>query len=101
MSHYARRTDLNHTDIVDALRLRGHRVQSLASCGGGVPDLLVGTAPRFGRRLLLLEVKGKRNKRGDSKRLTEAQAEWHAEWRGYRIHTATSIEEAIDACEGE
>jgi len=95
----AAKVDDNQAAIVEALRLRGHRVQSLAALGAGVPDLLVGLAPRFGRALVLLEVKTKRNKRGDSHKLTAREAEWHSEWRHYPVRTVDDVESAITACE--
>lgn len=49
------RVDDNHAEIVDALRLAGWKVVSLATIGSGCPDLL---CYRTGQPLRLLEVKG-------------------------------------------
>lgn len=108
MSRFARKVDDNQADIVEALRLRGHRVQSLASVGNGCPDLLVGARrmvldgpmQRVGRSLVVLEVKGARNKRGDLEPLTPAETEWHIEWRGWPVYIVGSVRQAIDAVEG-
>ena len=67
-----------------ALLKAGASVQTLAVCGQGVPDLLVG----YQGRNVLLEVKtasGKLNKR---------QVEWHCDWRG-QVEIVRSAEEAL------
>jgi hypothetical protein len=66
------RVDKNQTDIVDTLRALGVSVQSLASMGDGVPDLLCGLLGLT----FLLEVKTETGK------LTDDQIEWLALWRG-------------------
>lgn len=65
------RTDLTHAPIVKALRDAGCLVQSLASLGHGVPDLLVAN---WHGDLFLLEVKS------DDEDLTPDQVAWHARW---------------------
>ncbi len=65
--------DANQREIVQALRAIGASVVSLAPMGGGVPDLLVG----YRGANWLLEIKGDRGK------LTSAQMEFHAAWRGF------------------
>lgn len=99
MSRYARATDSNQKAIVEALRKRGHLVQSLASVGGGVPDLLV--AKRGGRQLVLLEVKVARNQRGDLEALTPAESAFHAVWADAPVYVVGSVEAAIAAVEGQ
>lgn len=69
--------DSNHRDIVLALRQIGATVQSLASCGGGVPDLLVG----YHGVNVTLEVKDG-NKPPSARTLTQAEQDWHATWGG-------------------
>ncbi len=62
---YARRTDANHRQIVEALRDCGWQVLDLHRAGNGVPDLIVW---HYGRQALrLVEVKD-----GNGK-LTEGQ----------------------------
>jgi hypothetical protein len=53
VSRFARRTDDNHRQVVEALRKAGAWVHSTAALGGGFPDLLV----CHRGRLFLLEVK--------------------------------------------
>lgn len=67
------RVDANHNQIVEALRAIGASVVSLASLGGGVPDLLVG----WNGCNFLMEVKTV------SGRLTRDQKVFFAEWRGH------------------
>ncbi len=80
--------DSNHKAIVLAVRAIGASVQSLASMGQGVPDLLCG----YHGQNILLEVKD-----GDkcpSKRvLTADESNWHANWAG-RVYIVTTPEEA-------
>lgn len=80
------KVDLNHKQIVVALRGIGCTVQSLAEIGSGCPDLLVG---RNGKTYLI-EVKSA----GGG--LTSDQVGWFAKWRGGRVCVATSVDEAID-----
>ena len=87
----AAKIDANQPDIVKALRKLGYGVQSLASVGKGVPDLLVCK----GKVNVLLEVKD--SKQPPSKRvLTPDQIKWHREWAG-RIFVVDSVEYAIEA----
>ena len=83
------KTDLNQTEIVDALRRCGYLVQSLAAMGDGVPDLLV---YRRDCGLRLLEVKGSQGK------LTPDQIEFKA--KGWPVEVARTAEEAIKRPEG-
>jgi hypothetical protein len=88
----AARVDLNQSAIVDALERCGAVVQSLAALGKGVPDLLVS----FRGRLLLVEIKN--GDRSPSKRrLTAAQASWHARWP---VVVVESVAGALAALEG-
>lgn len=86
MRHPSRlgRADSNQPEIVRALRLIGAGVVSLASIGGGVPDLLVA---RHGRTVLM-EVKTAKGK------LNAAQEEFRATWPG-AIYTVRTPEDAI------
>ena len=86
-----RKVDNNQQDIVATLRRLGCSVQSLASLGHGVPDLLVG----FRGRNILLEVKNGAlppSARG----LTEKEQGWHDKWNG-EVLTVHNEEEALEA----
>jgi hypothetical protein len=71
------KVDANHCQVVSALRAAGASVQSLASVGKGVPDLLVS----FNGVNLLMEVKDG-NKPKSAQKLTEDQIKWHGAWQG-------------------
>ena len=85
------RTDGNHSQIVEGLRLVGAKVQSLAAIGKGCPDLLVS----YGGRNHLLEVKDPRQA-PSKQRLTEDQAIWVSGWVA-PVHVVHSVEEALIA----
>lgn len=73
----AARVDGNQTQIVDALRKAGCSVLSLASVGGGCPDLVVGVRGKN----LLIEVKD--GSKCPSKRsLTPDELEFFEHWKG-------------------
>ena len=71
------RTDGNQQAIIDALRAEGASVQSLASVGAGVPDLLVGAKGRT----YLVEVKDG-EKCPSHRKLTPDQKRWILKWKG-------------------
>lgn len=81
----AARLDANQPEIVRALKAAGCSVQSLASLGDGVPDLLVGHHRLFGRLWVpcntLLEVKDG-SLPPSKRRLTDDEAAWHTRWIG-------------------
>ncbi len=85
------RTDDNHPEIVEALRKTGHSVVSLASLGGGIPDLLVG---RNGINCLL-EVKDG-SKPPSQRKLTDSESGFITDWRG-QVSVVTDIQSALDA----
>lgn len=86
----AARVDANHVAVVEALRKAGANVQSLASVGDGVPDLLVGIRGK----LALFEVKD--GKKPQSKRcLTLAQIAWHERWAGYPVCIVDGVDAAL------
>lgn len=88
---YGARVDANQAKLVAALRAIGCFVQSLASVGGGVPDLLVGYRGRW----LLLEVKDG-SKPPSAQRLTPDEAVWHARAaRCAPVHVVKTVEEAV------
>jgi hypothetical protein len=82
-----KRVDANQREIVSALRGIGASVCDLHELGKGCPDLLVG----FRGFNLLLEVK---NIEGGGDKLTDAEAEFHAGWRG-QVQVVRSIDEAL------
>ena len=81
----AARIDLNHREIVDALRDIGASVESLASVGKGCPDILVG----YCGINYLIEIKSTGGKK------TEYQKAWHDKWRG-AVNTVYSADEAVE-----
>lgn len=85
------RTDANHAEIVAALRAAGAAVQSLASVGEGVPDLLVA----FRGAWYVIEAKdGKKS--SSRKRLTAAEKAWHEKFGACAaVHTAECVDEAL------
>ena len=84
------RLDRNHPAIVNALKDVGASVQSLASLGGGVPDLLV----YFMGKMYLVEVKDSA-KPPSKRQLTPDQVEWHRRWGG-PVHIVETIEDAFN-----
>jgi Holliday junction resolvase len=86
----AAKIDANHEQVVSALRAAGASVQSLASVGKGVPDLLVG----FQGKTLLMEVKDGR-KTPSERRLTEDQVRWHGAWRGGPLAVVDGVDAAL------
>jgi len=87
------RTDGNQAAIVRALREAGASVVSLASVGGGVPDLLVG---RNGVNFLV-EVK---NLAGRRLRFTPAERKFMDTWRG-QVYVVTDAIQALELLDGQ
>ena len=85
----ASKTDANQAAIIAAMRQAGASVQPLHAVGGGVPDLLVGIA----RRCYVVEIKDG-SKPPSARKLTPAQQEWHAAWKG-GVHVITDVEQAV------
>ena len=88
----AAKVDANQEQIVSALRKAGASVQSLASVGKGVPDLLIG----FQNQTLLMEVKDG-NKSPSQRLLTEDQMKWHQQWRGGAVSVVDTVDAALRA----
>jgi hypothetical protein len=86
----AAKIDSNHLEIVAALRGIGAYVMSLASVGGGCPDLLVG----FRGHTFLVEIKDG-SKPPSARQLTEAQLKFHREWLGGTLAIVDSPEAAL------
>lgn len=85
----AARVDANQSVIIGALLSVGASVQTLASMGGGVPDLLVG----FKGRNILIEVKDG-SKPASARQLTGDQIDWHCKWRG-QVAVIENVEQAL------
>ena len=88
---YARKSDANQQEIIDALRECGYSVVSIHRVGKGVPDILVG---KHGKNYLL-EVKNPEY----SGELTDDEREFFASWRG-QVDVVTTIEEALSMMRG-
>jgi hypothetical protein len=86
------RTDDNQVSIVRSLRQAGASVLSLASVGGGCPDLLV--YRRSTGLLYMLEVKDG-DKVPSRRKLTPHQVKFHKDWP---VHVVNDIDEALKAC---
>jgi hypothetical protein len=76
----AARIDGNQRIVVDAVRVIGASVQSLAGVGNGCLDLLVG----YRGMNFIFELKDP-NKPPSHRRLTEAQVDWLANWKGQAL----------------
>ncbi len=87
----AAKVDRNQPEIVAALRQIGCSVLPLHTVGAGCPDLAVG----WQGRTFFLEVKDGMAPPSERK-LTAAQVEFHAGWRGH-VAVVTSIREALEA----
>lgn len=92
MRRRAARVDANQAEIVAAMRSAGATVVSLAACGSGIPDLLVGHAGKTA----LFEVKDGA-KSPSERRLTPDQLRWHASWRGGTLAVVCDVESALRA----
>jgi hypothetical protein len=90
----AANVDRNQGEIVKYLRGIGASVTSLATVGGGVPDLLVG----FLKCNYLFEVKDGR-KPPSARRLSETQVKWHKEWAGqvFVVECVEDVKSYIDS----
>jgi len=86
----AAKIDANQEAVVTALRTAGATVQSLASVGKGVPDLLVG----YKGQTLLMEVKDG-FKAPSARLLTEDQLRWHHNWKGGALAVVDSPDAAL------
>ena len=89
----AAKVDDNHTEIIEALRMLGCSVVSLAAVGNGVPDILVGRA-ETGRNYLL-EIKDG-SKSPSRRKLTKDQVEFLGMWKGHAV-VVCDVYEAMEA----
>jgi hypothetical protein len=83
---YAKRVDLNHTEIVKTLRSLGAGVVDMSRVGQGFPDLLI----HFQNQSVLVEVKS-----GEGKKFTQAQLKFISNWQGPAIVRINDVEGAI------
>ena len=83
------RTDGNQQAIIGALRDEGLSVCSLASVGGGAPDLLIGSAGQT----FLVEVKNG-GKSPSARTLTADQRRWVKRWTGSEVRILTDTDQA-------
>lgn len=88
-----KKVDHNHASIVSGLRRVGASVASIASVGGGVPDILVA----FRGTWYVAEIKDG-EKSASRRKLTIAEKEWHAIFsQQATVHTWVSLDEALKA----
>ena len=84
---YAKRTDKNQQEIMDALRKYGAVVVDLSKCGAGVPDLLVGYK---NKHTIMMEVKS------SPKALhTKPQLAFLVKWTGGPLVRVNDVESAL------
>lgn len=83
------KVDSNHNDIVNALRVLGCSVQSLASVGSGCPDLVVAR----NNCIWLCEVKDG-SKPPSQRKLTTDEQRWHDRWKS-EVHILYCVEDAV------
>ena len=84
-----KKVDANQKVVVDQLRRIGCSVTSIAQCGKGVPDLIVG----FKKKNYLIELKDG-NKKPSARKLTPDEIEFHAKWRG-QVAVCNSFDEIL------
>jgi len=87
-----RKVDLNQSQIVRTLHSAGCGVLDLSAVGRGCPDLLV-HGPAYPHSYRLVEIK---NLDGRGNKLTPAQIQFHARWRG-SIVVVESVDQALAA----
>ena len=86
----ANRVDANQVDVVRALREAGAFVRVINQ-GEGLPDLLVG----FRGKTFLMEVKDG-DKMPSQRRLTDAEADFFANWTGGPLGIVESPRDALE-----
>ncbi len=85
------RIDNNQRDLVRQIRkIPGCTVQSLADCGAGVPDLLIG----YNGKCYLAEIKDG-SKPPSKRKLTPDQIRWHNAWHG-QVAVVTNIQQVYE-----
>lgn len=94
MPRLAARRDANEVSLIETLRSAGCIVVAIS--GKGVPDLLVWSP--FLKLIVLLEVKDGR-KNLSSRKLTDDQVLFHAQWKaaGAPVHKVSNAAQALIA----
>ena len=77
MGRWARKTDDNHQEIMDAFRAHGFSVADTSRLGQGFPDLVVAKL----RMNILVEVKDGK-KPSSARKLTKDEQDFVDEWQG-------------------
>ena len=83
---FAKKTDFNQQEIIDAMRKMGASVTNLSRVGVGCPDLLVG----YCSVTLLVEVKS-----NPKAKYTPDQEKWLQTWKGGTVARIDNIDSAI------
>ena len=83
---FAKRTDKNQQEIMDAMRKMGASVTDLSKVGKGCPDLLVG----INQKTALVEIKS-----SSKAKYTIHQEKWLEAWKGGTVARIDSIDSAI------
>ena len=86
MSKYARRVDVNQSEIVQAFKELGCSVFDCSRVAGGFPDLLVGR----NKKTVLVEIKS-----SEKATFTPAQEMFMLNWKGSTVVRINDIDGAI------
>ena len=84
---YAKKTDKNQTEIVEALRAVGVDVYITSDVGRGFPDLVCG----YNGKTYLLEIKTMKG------RMTDSEKAFHACWKGH-CAVVRNVQQALKVC---
>lgn len=83
---YARKVDVNQSEIVETLRKAGADVYILSMVGRGIPDLMV----CYNGETILMEIK-----RDAKAKYTQDQLKFIANWKGGPLARVDSCESAL------
>lgn len=86
----AHRIDANQKTIIEAMRVAGATVHSLAGLANGLPDLLVG----YKGNTILMEVKDG-DKSPSRQKLTSYQVTFLSNWTGGPVAVVKDVESAL------
>lgn len=86
----AHKTDANQKTIIQAMRVAGATVHSLAGLGMGLPDVLVG----YKGNTILMEVKDG-DKVPSKQRLTSYQVTFMSNWTGGPVAVVNDVDSAL------
>lgn len=97
---YARRTDRNQQEIIDAFEACGWKVHDMSGTGGGFPDLVVGKRGPDGKvreeTVRMVEVKDGK-KPPSARELTPPQVKFHAIWPVTRVISVEDVLRMVKA----